>query len=255
MSDIFDIQCFAEEAENMTGAKESPDAGETREADKPTFDELIADEYREEYGKRVEEIVKKRLSDHAELKKNSESLTRSITELGESLGIESSKPDEIISAIKEQLADRSDTADTADAQGAEPDDNEGGEADKEEHKALLARLVRGCEMTREYYPQFDIRRELTDPRFRALLRLTGNDPKKSFEILHHDEILASAVRDAARLAEERLAGSIASKAHRPSEGAETAVASIYIDRTPSSLSRKEREDIKKRVRRGERVTW
>lgn len=252
MSDIFDIQYFADTAENLTGEKESPDAGETRVSDKPTFDELIADEYREEYGKRVEEIVKKRLSDHAELKKNSESLARSITELGESLGIESAEPVEIISAVMDQLAQ---SCDTADAQGAEPDNDEGDEAAGKAHKALLAGLIRGCEMTKEYYPQFDIRRELTDPRFRALLRLTGNNPKKSFEILHHDEILASAVRDAARLAEERLAGSIASKAHRPSEGAGTAVTSIYIDRTPSSLSRKEREDIKKRVRRGERVTW
>ncbi|MBE6573673.1 MAG: hypothetical protein E7652_04680 [Ruminococcaceae bacterium] len=254
MTELFDIQRFADEAEEKTTGEEIPfDAEkEIKSSEKVSFDELIRGDYREEYTKRVEDIIKKRLRDHAALTKDMNAVRSALTEAGESIGLDTTDPGEIIAALRDKIASHTDTAD---ARGAIPTE-EGGKSERiEALKSDLLKLVRDADGIREIYPEFELARELKDPRFREMLRFTRNDLIKSFEMLHHDEIVESAVKDAARLAEERLAGSIASKAHRPSEGAQTAISSIHIDHTPGSLTKAERADIKRRVRRGERITW
>lgn len=252
---VFDIQYFADEAiTEEAGEPSAPDAGEHEKenTEKPDFDELIKGDYREEYGKRVSEVIKKRLKENSSLEKDMKQLRSAIGSLGQSLGIEADKTEDIILELKKRIG-KDDVS--SNAQGADPDDDGKDTFRTDTLKMTLDKLIRGCAYTKEFYPGFDIARELKDPGFRAMLAITGNDPKKSFEILHHDEIIASAVQDAARRTEEKLAGSIASRAQRPSEGATENTASIYIDNDPRSLTRAQRADIKKRVRRGERITW
>lgn len=107
----------------------------------------------------------------------------------------------------------------------------------------------------ELYPEFDITTELRDPKFAMLLGLTDNDPKKAYEMKYHDLILTNAMHYAVKSAEDRIAKSMASKHARPNEGAATDYAAVVINTDPKSLTKAQRSEIKKRVRRGEKILW
>ena len=250
----FNLQYFADEEEykKKTGADSVDDAGQSERdeknevaSDKPSFDELIRGEYRDEYGKRVEEIVKKRIKDHSMLKRDLDELKNGLKNIKDELGIESDDPREIVSQLKERVNTKQPSSDI---ESKNEDFREG-------TKRNMLKLLYGCEAAKEIYPQFDIREEIKDPDFRRILRLVDNDPKRAFEILHYDDIIAGVINDTARLTEERISGSIASKASRPTEGAQSAASAVYINQNPGSLTKSERADIKKRVRRGERIVW
>lgn len=253
----FRLQYFAEEAEKNenTGGKPTLDAEGESVNIKTDFDELIRGEYRDEYSKRVEDIVKNRLKDHSELKKNLGDITSALTELKNELGIEAEGVDGIIAELKEHIRKEKGDVDAKGADTREKKENASPLVNSENAGNTMAKLLKGCDETKELYPQFDIKKEFSNPDFRRILKLTDNDPKKAFEILHHDEIIAGVIKDTARMTEERLAGSIASRAARPAEGAQSAASAVYINRDPKSLSKADRADIKKRVRRGERIVW
>ena len=114
-------------------------------------------------------------------------------------------------------------------------------------------LLHSAAAARQRYPDFDLRRELSDPRF-AAMAARGIDAKAAYEAVHHDELLRSAMAYGVQRTAERLAA--AKMAARPSEnGADSQAASVSkVD--PRSLSRAEREELRRRViDRGERITF
>ena len=114
-------------------------------------------------------------------------------------------------------------------------------------------LLHSAAAARQSYPDFDLRRELSDPRF-AAMAARGIDAKAAYEAVHHDELLRSAMAYGVQRTAERLAA--AKMAARPSEnGADSQAASVSkVD--PRSLSRAEREELRRRViDRGERITF
>ena len=254
---IMNIQYFADgaagETEPKVSAKPSDNIEEKKEANKLDFDELVRGDYRQEYNKKVEEIIKNRLKDHYQLKKSLEDITEALNGLKDKLGIKAKDNKEIISQITERLGKADSTFNVKETNSSDEVRNEKNTLTNARGEVM--KLLSNSEKAKEYYPQFDIKKELKDPEFRKILKFTGNDPKKAFEILHFDEIVSSIIRDTAKLAQERMAGSIAAKASRPVEGAQSASSTVYINQDPKSLSKADRADIKRRVRRGEKIVW
>ncbi len=255
----YDIQHFAEAAASaegvvVTGDNSSSDAGEselqTANTERKSFDELVRGDYRREYTERVESIVKNRLKDHAETKQRLSRISEMIGRLGESLGIKADDPEKIVSAVMKE-GETEAKAEEADSEVEEKGETVSPDPIIEERARALALRARE---TREYYPDFDIAKELRDPEFERLLRVTG-DPKKAFEMKYHDRILVNAMHYAAQRTEEKLADSLVSKLQRPSESAMNDSSAVVLNSDPKSLSKDERARIKKRVRRGERIVW
>ena len=114
-------------------------------------------------------------------------------------------------------------------------------------------VVDGCSALAEKFPEFDMAREFANPDF---VRLVGPvcrvDPETAYKALHFDEILAARTEEYARQSALHYANSIRSGAMRPREnGTGDGVAAAP---TPNYRSKEYREDVKRRMREGERVT-
>ncbi len=122
-------------------------------------------------------------------------------------------------------------------------------------RAHFQDMVRQGAEVRKVYPRFNLEQELRDPRFAAMTAPgTGVDVRTAFEALHRQEIAPAMMAYAAKKAEEKLAGAVRSGSLRPLEnGAQGAGAVLQDD--PRNLTRQERAEIRKRVRRGEKVVW
>ena len=118
------------------------------------------------------------------------------------------------------------------------------------HYAALA--ARG-EALKAEYPDFDLAREMEDPTF-ARLTAPGVDidPGTAYEIVHRHALQkARRSADLLRAAQAVSAGSL-----RPDESALTGTRAAAAVRTdPRNLSSQDRKDIRRRVERGERVTF
>ena len=262
---LFDLQFFSEGAtesvtsEQETGAGVYSDAGnDTENASKSEdFEKLIRGEYKEEYSRRVSQIVKNRLKNAKANEEKLSALEKKVEELKKDKSEEEKEED--VSEIQgeadlPQKKDEGIEADTqTDAVNTDTEENEGEnpEISEEEIEILAGEIVK----TKEIYPNFDLKRELRNPEFRSLISIPGMDMKKAFEISHHEQIISSAMQYAATAAQNKLALSTASGMQRPNEAVQENTSCVIIENVPAGLTKAQRADIKKRVRRGEKIIW
>lgn len=114
--------------------------------------------------------------------------------------------------------------------------------------------LREAEGVARCYPGFDLRREMENERFCALLR--GRvDMKTAYEVLHSGEILPAAMEFAAKAARESISAALQSSLRRPAENGMGAMSAATVSGDPSRLSRQAYREVCRRVERGERVTF
>lgn len=115
-----------------------------------------------------------------------------------------------------------------------------------------AQILRSAREARRVYPQFRLRQELGSRRFAELL-FRGVDAKTAYEAVHHEEMLRAAMGYGVRRASEKLARA---RMERPAENGSGSQSVAVSRRDPARLSPEEREDIRRRVlERGERVRF
>ena len=100
------------------------------------------------------------------------------------------------------------------------------------------------------YPGFNFHRELQNPRFCAILK-NGIDVRTAYEVIHHDEIIPAALRCAVLDAEKKLSNKLMSNEARPAENGSGAGAGATLGTDVSKMSKANRDDIVRRVMRGE----
>ena len=111
-----------------------------------------------------------------------------------------------------------------------------------------------ADKVKEIYPSFDFKREAQNPEFLNLLR-HGNSVEHAYKVLHFDELTQNAARVAAQTADAQAQARIKSKASRPSENGTSSQSAAIVRNDVSSLTRKERAEIARRVQRGEKITF
>ena len=111
-----------------------------------------------------------------------------------------------------------------------------------------------AEQARAVYPGLDLQKEARNPMFRQLLR-SGVDVETAYTVVHREQILTSAMHHAARVARQQLSSAIQSGAARPAEngigGRSGSVTVAEVQR----LTRQQREDIRKRAAKGEKIRF
>lgn len=230
MSEAVDEKTGAEAPE--TGVK-AADAGqenmqgtEKQEKSKPGWDELMADpEYKSCFDSRVQEIVRKRLRDRHGSEETLGRLRPVLEALGEKYGLESTAPEAIdAQALSELIRTPS------------------GFGSGEEIRRHLEELAYQAAL-RESFPEFSLEREMEDPEFlRLTAPHTGLTLADAYYALHREEIGAMA----ARRSLEALTRAVSYGGARPREIAgNMAASSMTAD--PRSMSRDEREALKKRI--------
>ena len=111
-----------------------------------------------------------------------------------------------------------------------------------------------AEAVKELYPSFDFKTEAQNPEFLSLLR-SGNTVEHAYKVLHFDELTQNAARVAAQTADAQAQARIKQKASRPSENGTSSKSAIVVKNDVSSLTRKDRAEIARRVQRGEKISF
>ena len=201
--------------------------GEEKEGQKPTWEELMADP---EYNGRMQETVRARLKGAKDAEETLRTLEPVLQGMRKQAGVEDDAA--LAGHIRERAAKR-----------------------KQQLQAHLQSMMRQSEEIRRVYPGFDLTRELRDPRFARLTAPeSGVDVRTAYEALHREEIAPAMMAFAAKKAQEKLAGAVRSGGLRPPENGSQGAAAVLQD-DPRSLTKKEREDIRRRVRSGEKIVW
>ena len=200
---------------------------------KKSWEEILSDpEYRSEYDRQVQSIVKKRLRDRQGNQEKLKKLTEAIEVIGRSLGMDMQQGQEI---NLEELAEKLQRSSREQLKG------EYGRAARA--KAQLDSLKQQAEIMKQNFPDFDLARELENREFLKLTAPhTGLSLEEAYYALHYRE-LAEGLTKAASLSAARSVGSGAARP-RELKGGQAALSSSG---DPRQMSRQEREELKKRI--------
>ena len=211
----------AEVSNPQTGEEKSFDAESTRDKDKE-FEALIEDEYKEQFSKKMQKIIRKRLREVKNLKEeNMKNETEGRDEILKRLTLENN-------FLKKRRED---------------------ELQLMKLRSEAQKLREQAEKTKEIYPEFDFREEIKNPEFMRLLNL-GVGVKNAYEVSNIDAILENNTKKA----EKKVVDSIRVKGNRPVENGSEGVSGILLSGNASKLSRKERAELAKRAAKGEKIS-
>jgi hypothetical protein len=104
------------------------------------------------------------------------------------------------------------------------------------------------------YPSFDLRAEMQNPQFVDLLR--NNVPvRTAYEVIHKDDIIAGAMQFAAKTAEQKVTNKVIANGARPAENGNSSQGATVVKSDVSQLSKADRQEIIRRVQRGEKIRF
>ena len=128
------------------------------------------------------------------------------------------------------------------------------EKGQEQMRQQIDSWYREAEALKGLYPSFDFKTEAQNPEFISLLR-HGNTVEHAYKVLHFDELTQDAARAAAQTADAQAQARIKQKASRPSENGTSSQSAAIVRNDVSTLTRKERAEIARRVQRGEKISF
>ena len=119
--------------------------------------------------------------------------------------------------------------------------------------ALISRIAADISLAERVIPGFDMEREMADPRFVRLAATEG--VIAAYDAVHRREREAALVAVARREAEAAASAMLSANLARPSEGGMARTAAPPVRRDPAHLTDEERLDVRRRLIRGERITF
>ncbi len=233
-----------------------------QQAARPSFDELIKGEYKQDYESRMQAAMDRRFrSVHAEMAE----LQPIMAILRQRYGVAEGKG--AAEAVRQALEkDDAYWQNAADASGMTAEQFRRmtlAEAESSQLRALLAAqqteqrrnevmrlLSEQAGQVKAQIPGFDLDRELqTNPRFGDLLR-SGVDMLSAYQVCHQQEFMAAAAQQAQAATMDKVRANRA----RPAEnGSGSAPAIPELGNDPAKWTKKQFREVQRRVARGERI--
>ena len=252
---------------------ETPAAGEGKVAQVATedrnakFEELIKGEYKDLYAARVQDTIQRRLKSNQETVDRFNALTPTLEMLAKKYGVKSDDIEALNKAIEEDDAYYEEEAmqkgisveqlkqirkmerENADLRRQMQERQTKENADK-----MYAAWLQQADSVKSVYPSFDLRAELNNPQFVNLLR-SNVDVRTAYEVLHKDEIIPAAMQFTAKTVEQKLTNKIMSGGARPMENGMNSQSAAVVKSDVSQLSKADRQEIIRRVQRGEKIRF
>ena len=121
-------------------------------------------------------------------------------------------------------------------------------------RAHFTKLVQQAETLKQTYPDFDLQREMQDERFVRMTAPNGGcSVEEAYHALHHREIAEQAMQYAANKAQQQVSQTVQANRARPVEnGMRGNARAVDVRSDPSKLTRKDLEEIARRVNAGDR---
>ena len=235
---------------------------------KAEFKKLIEGEYKEEYGASVQDIVQKRLKNTKEKSDKYDSLFPTLEMLSKKYGVDASDIDALNKAIQEDDSYYEEEAmekgltvqqlkeiRRMERENADLKRQMEEQSVKENASKLYASWMNQAEQLKSVYPSFDLDTEMRNPKFVDLLRVPSIDVRTAYEVLHKDEIIPAAMQFTAQTVERKLANKIMANGARPSENGNHSQSAAVVKSDVSQLSKADRQEIARRVARGEKIRF
>ena len=233
------------------------------------WDALRRGEFKEQYSRDVQNAVRERFKNQEDLQAKLTGMQPMLDVLMQKTGAES------IEELQELILDDDSLyEDEAEAMGMPVEAYKNYKKLQEEHDAAIAReeqnqqqeffrshianLAQQGEELKQMFPNFDFRTEMENPTFARLTSPeVGISVKDAYFAIHHDELAPQMLAYGMQRAQQQMGQTLQAQAARPSEGAmrNTNPAAAEIKLNPRNMTRKEREEIKRQVRLGRRVSF
>lgn len=246
-------------------AEQKDSQQEAQSTHRMSWDEIVKDP---EYNQELQKLIKARLRESGAYKDAMEALDPALELLARQYGIDLGKKDYKALAQKitdddhyyetkaMETGDSVETVKKLEQQEAELNRFRRQEAQNLETQKInrhFARLEQQGEALKAKFPGFDLRMELQNPVF---ARMTAPDSgltvEDAYYAVHRAEIQSAQAKVIADQTAKQMANSIRSNAARPDEsGSRQGSSTVSFDY--SKASRQQREELKRRIRSGERI--
>ena len=231
------------------------------------FDEMIKGEYKDLYDAKVQDIVQRRLRNSKETVDKYNALTPTLELLSKKYGVDASDIKALTAAIEE---DDSYYEDEALEKGITVEQLKSIKKMEKENAELKAQMrekevrqnadriyaqwMDQAQQMKSVYPSFDLNAELRNQKFVDLLR-SNIDVRTAYEVVHKDEIIPAAMNFTAKQVEQKLTNKIMASGSRPMENGTSSNAPTIVKSDVSQLSKADRQEIARRVARGEKIRF
>ena len=231
------------------------------------FKALIKGKYKDQYDAIMQDTIQRRLKGSKETVDKYNALSPTLELLAKKYGVDATDIEALNKAIEEddsyyeeealekgmtvkQLKDiRKMERENADLKRQMQERQTKENADK-----LYAKWMEQEQSTKSVYPSFDMKAELQNPKFVDLLR-SNIDVRTAYEVLHKDEIIPAAMQFTAQTVKQKIANNIAANGARPTENGMGSQSASLTKSDVSQLTRADREEIRRRVARGEKIRF
>ena len=254
-----DKDISGKDPEVMTSTKESEDKS-------VTFENLIKGEYKDEYDKRVQNIINKRFASAKSNEEKLNALTPLLNMLGQKYGTDSADVQALVKAVTE---DDAYYEDEALEKGLTVEQLKQMKQLERENKALLdaqheaeARqqsqqiyskwMDETAQLNQTYGLNVDFAAEAENPEFTSILKC-GGSVETAYKAVHFDEMVGGAMFKTAQTVTQKMANNLQSKSNRPLENGLSSRASALVKTDVNSWTKEDRDEVERRVMRGARI--
>ena len=264
----------AQSTGETSDAADQSEVTENPETTEVSFDDLIADKYKDDFDKKVQGIVQKRVKKYKgleqqlnEANERSEALQPMMEMLGEKYGVDPSDVEALTNALtndnalyEEEALERGMDVETLKQIKSMEMQNRRLQAQQEAHEMEqqqlqeFARIEQEAEELKEIYPDFDLEEELQNEEFAKMLHL-GFSVQNTFESLHLADLKGLQAQAIEQKAVEKVTNSIKANAKRPNENGLKSQPGNKVSNDISSLSKNEIDDYIRRATSGESITF
>lgn len=231
------------------------------------FEALIKGEYKDLYDQRMQDTIQKRLKGSKETVEKYEALTPTLEMLAKKYGVDASDIKALNKAIQEddsyyeeEALEKGITVEQLkeirkmERENAELKRQMEEQNRKENANKLYAQWMEQEKQTKAVYPNFSLQNEMQNPKFVDLLR-SNIDVKTAFEVIHKDEIIPAAMQYTAKAVEQKITNKIIANGARPAENGTSGQSASLTKSDVSQLTKADRDEINRRVLRGEKITF
>lgn len=237
------------------------------EPQEESFEDLIKGKYREEFSKKTQSIINKRFAETKTLEEQVNSMQPILNALAKKYNVDASDAEALLKAFENDDAlyeaeaiEKGLTVDQVkDIRRMENHIEQMRTTERQLEKAqqirqFNERINSQTVEAQEYYPNLKLEEEMQNDSFKGLLR-AGIDVKTAYEVIHKDEIVSGAMQYTAQKVSEKMANNIQSRAKRPAENGTSSRAAVTVKSDVSKLTKADREEIERRVMRGEKISF
>lgn len=248
----------AAEVQKVAAQKSDPEA---------EFEALIKGKYKQQYETRMSDIVRQRLKSEKETTDKYDALQPVLEILAKKHGVDTGDIKALTKAIEdddsyfeeEAMAKGITVKQLKEIRRMEHENADLRRQMQEQQKQenankLYASWMQQAEDAAKVYPDFDMRTEMRNQKFVDLLR-SNIDVRTAYEVIHKDDIIRGAMQFTAQTVESKIAKKIAANGARPAENGTGSGSPAVVKTDVSQLTKADRDEIRRRVARGERIVF